>query len=262
MKTLMTVFTNSRPGREADFNDWYTNVHIRDVMRFPGSIAVQRYILRTGKGATKPPHKYLAFYEIGDLAACTKGHMDNVFTSRLPISDSVEFEGVQEGYYDLVSSSKKSAFGDGAEGAFVVARINSLNGDDAALEAWFTSARLNTIAQLPGFKAAQLIRYGDEQMVMFPQSHRYVAAFRVAELQTAMDAWQNYLLVQQKEQGSIDWANAVVAAYEPLFPRLRSQNVVNPDARAAAEEKRARAALGDNVFTSFPSNANANIKEE
>jgi hypothetical protein len=49
------------PTREDEFNNWYNNVHIPDVLKTPGFIAATRYIireLRDGRG------KYLTIYEI------------------------------------------------------------------------------------------------------------------------------------------------------------------------------------------------------
>jgi hypothetical protein len=36
------VFTNCTPGREADFNRWYDEVHIGDLLRVPGVVAARR----------------------------------------------------------------------------------------------------------------------------------------------------------------------------------------------------------------------------
>ena len=39
------VLTNCPPGREREFNDWYDNVHIPDLLRIPGVISARRYEL-------------------------------------------------------------------------------------------------------------------------------------------------------------------------------------------------------------------------
>ncbi len=58
------VLTDSVEGREDEFNDWYTNRHLSDVLRIDGFVAAQRFRL----SETDPPqefsHKYLALYEV------------------------------------------------------------------------------------------------------------------------------------------------------------------------------------------------------
>ena len=58
MQPVLTVLINPVAGREDDFNDWYTNVHIRDVMRFAGSIRVQR-LLASAVQLEEPGHNIL-----------------------------------------------------------------------------------------------------------------------------------------------------------------------------------------------------------
>ena len=62
-KALLLVMTDAKDAtQEADFNDWYDNVHLEDVLMTPGIKKATRYELagrpREGRG------KYLALYEI------------------------------------------------------------------------------------------------------------------------------------------------------------------------------------------------------
>jgi hypothetical protein len=56
------------PAREDEFNDWYTNVHIPEILTTPGFVAARRY-------RTPGTSDYLAVYEIegDDLDAVRKG---------------------------------------------------------------------------------------------------------------------------------------------------------------------------------------------
>lgn len=70
-KGLMLVMTNvSDPAGEDDFNQWYDNVHLSDVLETPGIKKATRYQLATGR-VREGRGKYLAIYEIeaDDLAA-------------------------------------------------------------------------------------------------------------------------------------------------------------------------------------------------
>jgi hypothetical protein len=37
------VISNARAGRESEFDRWYTEQHLHDVLRVPGFIAAQRF---------------------------------------------------------------------------------------------------------------------------------------------------------------------------------------------------------------------------
>lgn len=69
-KALYLVHTNCESGREAEFNDWYDNVHLRDLLGVDGIIAAQRFqltgpgpqtVTRSGEPAVA---QYLAVYEL------------------------------------------------------------------------------------------------------------------------------------------------------------------------------------------------------
>jgi hypothetical protein len=58
------VLTDAVEGHEDEYNDWYTNRHLSDVLNVDGFVAAQRFCL----SETDPPqefsHKYLALYEV------------------------------------------------------------------------------------------------------------------------------------------------------------------------------------------------------
>src|ERR1700680_1303253 len=43
-ESILIVFVNPLKGRDLSLDDWYTNIHIRDVMRIEGGISAQRLI--------------------------------------------------------------------------------------------------------------------------------------------------------------------------------------------------------------------------
>ncbi|HET9630204.1 MAG TPA: DUF4286 family protein [Novosphingobium sp.] len=62
-KYKLLVFSNFTPGKEAEYNRWYDEVHIPDVLKVPGFIGASRYKLSdvTGEGAK---HSYCAIYDV------------------------------------------------------------------------------------------------------------------------------------------------------------------------------------------------------
>jgi hypothetical protein len=64
-KHLMVVLSNAKPGREDEFNMWYTEVHVLNTInKLDGFVSAQRYRLADLAGAPEHPYRYLAIYEI------------------------------------------------------------------------------------------------------------------------------------------------------------------------------------------------------
>jgi hypothetical protein len=62
VKNILVVVTSPVAGREAEYNRWYTDVHLADVLRVPGFTAAQRFKLGAN-GPSGLPGSYLAIYE-------------------------------------------------------------------------------------------------------------------------------------------------------------------------------------------------------
>lgn len=62
---LMLVLSNAKPEIEDQFNDWYSNVHIREIVdRLDPIDAAQRFVLSGSHRDVPTPFKYLALYWI------------------------------------------------------------------------------------------------------------------------------------------------------------------------------------------------------
>lgn len=61
----MFVFSNPSEGLEEEYNDWYNNQHLSDVVQVDGIVAAQRFAVDSSPGdSTPPPFRYLAIYEL------------------------------------------------------------------------------------------------------------------------------------------------------------------------------------------------------
>lgn len=61
-KYLHVVQTSPTPGREDEFNEWYENVHVPEVLTMPGYLSGQRFRLISSDPFVGP--RYFAVYEI------------------------------------------------------------------------------------------------------------------------------------------------------------------------------------------------------
>ena len=62
--SYLLALGNPAPGLESEFNDWYTNVHIKEAVTVDGFLSAQRFKLSETQMRPDQPYKYLALYEI------------------------------------------------------------------------------------------------------------------------------------------------------------------------------------------------------
>lgn len=86
-KHLLVVLTNAAEGKDDEFNRWYDDVHLGDVLNTDGFVGAQRFALESLGGES--PHRYLALYEIEteDVDATLKGLTESSGT--MEISDAM-----------------------------------------------------------------------------------------------------------------------------------------------------------------------------
>ena len=94
----LIVFTEPTPGREAEYNDWYDNVHLRDVLETEGFVGAQRFALadaQIGDVAEQAPGRYLAIYEIE--ADSLEGALEklNAGAGTMEMSDALDMESAK-----------------------------------------------------------------------------------------------------------------------------------------------------------------------
>lgn len=59
----LIVISNPEPGREAEFNAWYDGQHVPDVLRVPGFVSAQRFVLVQNESPTTTVPRYLVRFE-------------------------------------------------------------------------------------------------------------------------------------------------------------------------------------------------------
>jgi hypothetical protein len=96
-KALLVAYVQHRSdGEEAEFNRWYDQVHIPQVVdRIPGVVSGRRYKLSTTQLVSDddtPEHRYLTLYELDtdDLAETAKRLGDAGTDGTLDMSDTID----------------------------------------------------------------------------------------------------------------------------------------------------------------------------
>lgn len=59
---IILALTNAVVGRESEFNQWYDDVHVKDLVAVSGIGAAQRYRFVPANNLPVPPYEYLTIY--------------------------------------------------------------------------------------------------------------------------------------------------------------------------------------------------------
>ncbi len=102
----MLVLINAKEGREDEFNRWYEDVHLSDILAVPGFIAARRFEASATQMTGAAKHRYMTLYEIetDDIAEAIRalggasGGMD--------LSDAMEMNGALSVVYTETSRRK------------------------------------------------------------------------------------------------------------------------------------------------------------
>lgn len=90
MRYVLQVISRAKPGREADYEEWYAGTHLKDVLSLPGFLSCRRYY-QEGPGSVPPP-KHVAAYEVetDDPAR----FMDALFaaSASMAMTDAIDLE--------------------------------------------------------------------------------------------------------------------------------------------------------------------------
>jgi hypothetical protein len=70
-RQILLVFSNPVQGREDEYNDWYTNHHLQEILAIDGFHRAQRFELtdaRMTRDTPDAPWRYLSLYEVEEGA--------------------------------------------------------------------------------------------------------------------------------------------------------------------------------------------------
>ena len=99
----LVVMTKPVEGREQEYNDWYQNVHLHDVVAIDAFKSARRF--RVSRSLAPDPHPlpYLAIYDIetDDVDGAIKELMSRVASGQMHISTALSEESIAAIYEDL-----------------------------------------------------------------------------------------------------------------------------------------------------------------
>jgi hypothetical protein len=91
-KYKMVVFTNAVEGKDKEFNDWYQNTHLKQIVSIKSFVQAQRFRFNANiiPGAANPS-RYMAIYDIetDDINASLGAMNDLAASGRMPLPESM-----------------------------------------------------------------------------------------------------------------------------------------------------------------------------
>lgn len=99
-KFKLIVLSNPVGDRDEEFNRWYDDVHLGDVLKVPGVVGAERYRFRSGEG-----WKYLAVYDLDcdDPASVEQELMARVGSDAMPLSDTMDMSRLFMGAAEMIT---------------------------------------------------------------------------------------------------------------------------------------------------------------
>jgi hypothetical protein len=237
------VFANPIPGREAEFNEWYSNVHMGDLVQLPGWIGAQRFRIVT---TVQPPpstagyrHGYLMIWDLEAAEAGTPLSMSSAAIaggkSRLGAGFNYTPGAGSSGTYEATGPRITRPDGKGPTltdpsdnktprpNRYILMEFtNALPGKDADFDK-FANQRIQSVLALPGWMAAQRFRMADTPGRAPGDKPKYLTVWE-AEGVSAQTV--NSTLNQALESGAVrknaaaDEKAAEIVYWEPITPHI------------------------------------------
>lgn len=172
---------------EAAYNDWYTTMHIPDVLAVPGYVRATRY--RSFDGEREIAQRYLALYElevtdVSELQAVSDEHMRRIASGEMRRSrpETMSRHSMRALYYMAVGP--RVGVGDPVPQS-VVLSFTDLE-DEAHVDefdAWYHDVHLPEVIASPGFTAASLYRVSPVNMLGQPWvvPQKYLGVYELDE---------------------------------------------------------------------------------
>jgi hypothetical protein len=111
-KYTVVVLTNPTAGKEAEFNRWYNEQHIPDVLQAKGFVRAQRFKLADTQMSyeVSSAHRYLALYEIetDDLAGSIRDLQSRAGTADMILSDAVDLTSTDTRIFQPVADAVRA----------------------------------------------------------------------------------------------------------------------------------------------------------
>lgn len=106
----MLVLSRPTPGNEAQYNDWYQNIHLKQIVAIPGFVSAQRFKLSVGMRG-EDTYPYMAIYEVetNDVDAAFDALQKAAEDGSIAVSQAFDYESVYASIYEPLGAAVNEA---------------------------------------------------------------------------------------------------------------------------------------------------------
>ncbi len=220
---MMMAMANAVPGREKEFEDWYSSRHVHEMMQAPGIVSAQCFVLtdlQRYKGTQ--PFRYMALYEIeGEEVRATIdyliSHAGTAISGCAAMASEPQIRELF--FYPITPRRTKPLPDDGTEPEIrnvLAAMTNAVDGREDEFNDWYTNRHLPDVVKAPDILAAQRFVLDDQQRYAGPYFFKYLAIYEITA---------------DSVGGVIDYISQFLGT--PAMPSSDALSVKEPRARGA-----------------------------
>ncbi len=222
----LIVLSKPVQGQEEAFNTWYTNTHIKDLMKVPGVKTAQRFKVRTDL-SKNVAIEYVAEYEIesADITATIGEIRGRLGTDAMPMSDAFDRTTssfiVIEPLAGVIPSENGKAGADDVQTAVSFVFSSPVAGQEDAYQAWYDKPHVTDLLRVPGYRQGQRFRVIPELSRNIAQA--YVARYDIQtpDIPTTMATARSRLGTEAMVMSpAFDMATASFMLTQPVTDKL------------------------------------------
>lgn len=255
LESILVVYQNPREGRLSAYDDWYTNVHIRDAMRLDGAIATQRFVVHALQPVLNgrrvvPFHWAHTIYEWESAQASVDGHNERAGTQLMEITKDCSFNGLRDFFFrPRLLSHGWSAENGFRKGDSVLTALLHPGDDEAGFVTWFEKVHAPAVTALPGIATAGLFSLHEAQSLPIPSDYPMVAIYGLTNVPAGLRCWEEQHDATGPEALVSRARRFEIGCWEKRIDRLKAVDVLDPTPDALAIENRTRSAYAGSYFT-------------
>jgi len=104
-KHTLVVITNPTPGKEAEYNKWYSDTHLADVLKVKGFVAAQRFKVSLADPAKPLVGPYLALYEYegDDIPAAMAALGEAAQSGAMVMTDALDLTNISTSMFTPIT---------------------------------------------------------------------------------------------------------------------------------------------------------------
>ena len=193
---LLMVFVDIDPEYDADFNAWYNEEHVDDLLRLPGFLNAARYeALRGGP-------RYLACYELESVEAVQSEDYLNFHRNPSEWTQRISLSTKGRNYARIVCAqvypkeSDSHVLGRGMAPAIQVGRMEVPPAIEAKYNEYYDTVRTPANLELPGCIAVRrynAVEGGPKYMTVYEFEHEKVPETQAWRERSALDRMHEYI---------------------------------------------------------------------